>query len=169
MERPAHLTSALGFASIVLLAFDPGLEEWHLVWGWLFAGVAGVFPDNDVKFGVHRKTLHNVFVLALTSIAAGFVGGFLLGPQGALVAGLAWMAGMLSHLLLDSLTVYGVAWLYPLKRETFGLRIARFNSVVWNKLFFILGVASSLSVALHVMGIPLLEQVQMVWRAFSSG
>ena len=160
MERPAHIAVAMGFSSLVATLSIPGLGAGELMLVWLVAGVAGVFPDNDVKFGVHRKTLHNVFALLLTTLLVSFATLYLgAGPRLSLLVGVSWASGMLSHLAVDSLTVYGVAWLYPLRGQTYGLRITRFNSLVWNKLFFLAGVAASVASALHVTGFAFGDQL----------
>lgn len=59
--------------------------------------VAGaIMPDIDYAF-MHRKLLHNIFVMIL-----------------AFLYNIAFGIGWLSHIVLDALTVYGVAWLWPL-------------------------------------------------------
>lgn len=72
-------------------------------------------PDLDVWF-LHRELLHNLlfavgFPLALSRAAP-------IPLPAALVA-------LLSHLLLDSLTPSGVAFLFPFTRRRFGLGVVR--------------------------------------------
>ncbi len=64
--------------------------------------VASLFPDLDyylrgLPLVEHRKTLHNVWVLSITT--------YVLHPYGLSVP---WLIGYSSHLLLDSLTRSGV-------------------------------------------------------------
>jgi len=71
--------------------------------------VAGaIMPDIDYIYQ-HRKLLHNLFLLACA---------FLYNIQ--------FGVGYLSHILLDMLTVYGVALLWPISSKRF--RFARFST-----------------------------------------
>lgn len=71
--------------------------------------VAGaLMPDLDYIIW-HRKLLHNVFVLI-----------------GAFLYNFAFGIGWLSHLLLDGLTMYGVAWFWPIYRRR--IRLAKFKT-----------------------------------------
>ena len=94
----------------------------HFVWGVLLSIVlkldsvpvvlGALLPDLDYRFE-HRKLLHNVFAIALVS----------------LISGQYWLpmlVGMVSHIVLDMMTVSGVALLYPLSDKRF--RIASFRT-----------------------------------------
>mgnify|MGYP000076499518 CR=1 FL=1 len=83
----------------------------------LLAGFAAFIPDIDWRMqfswkmgNVHRKALHNIWVLAVLIILVYFVFKNLL-----MVSAVA--LGFLTHLIADSFTVTGVYWLYPLGRQ----------------------------------------------------
>jgi len=83
----------------------------------LLAGFAAFIPDIDWRMqfswkmgNVHRKVLHNIWVLAALIILVYFVFKNLL-----MVSAVA--LGFLTHLIADSFTVTGVYWLYPLGRQ----------------------------------------------------
>jgi len=86
MQKVTHFVG--GFLAGLLFGLNPWITAlWALV------------PDLDYPVrGLHRKLLHNVWVAAF----AYFVGG---------VAG---AVGVVSHLVLDSLTPMGVNWCWPL-------------------------------------------------------
>lgn len=72
--------------------------------------LGALFPDIDTEFGKHRKTLHNVFVVA---VLYGYTIYF---------ANLQWVwIGVVSHFVLDVLgSKRGIALFYPLWDEEFG-------------------------------------------------
>ena len=83
----------------------------------LLAGFAAFLPDIDWRlqywgFGnVHRKVLHNVWVMGAIAVIVYF-----LFRSSVLVLGV--VVGFMSHLVADSFTVKGVYWLYPIGRKT---------------------------------------------------
>lgn len=124
--RAAHVSAGLASAAAAswLLGGCPAGLPAALAALW---GVAGsLAPDYDLRRG-HRVLGHNVFALILFTAAA-YAATLLLGaPPGlALVAAVGAAAGYASHLLLDALTVRGVALLYPLTRRRY--RAARLRS-----------------------------------------
>lgn len=72
--------------------------------------LGALFPDIDTEFGKHRKTLHNVFVVA---ILYGYTIYF---------SNLQWVwIGVLTHFVLDVLgSKRGIALFYPLWDREFG-------------------------------------------------
>ena len=87
--------------------------------------LGALFPDIDTEFGRHRKTLHNVFVLAALYGYTYFFANLLY----------VWV-GVLTHLVLDMVgSRRGVALLYPLSDTEYGLpsgvtTASRYASVV---------------------------------------
>jgi len=80
-------------------------------------GFAAFLPDIDWRMqyswrmgDVHRKVLHNVWVLIVIAIST-----CLLFNNLFLVLGI--VIGFVSHLIADSFTVMGVFWLYPLGKN----------------------------------------------------
>lgn len=73
--------------------------------------VGALIPDVDTAFGRHRKTLHNLPVLAVMLVYPVYFGN------------LQWVwVGVLTHYVLDLLgTRRGIALLYPLWDREFGL------------------------------------------------
>lgn len=105
--------------------------------------VGSVFPDIDHKnsyighkaktvskvinkFAGHRKFFHAPLIyLLLYSISLGMVTDKLLavGIKGLFI-------GVLSHLILDSFTIGGLPWFYPLSKKKFSLSNVKTNSKV---------------------------------------
>lgn len=84
----------------------------------ILCGVSSFIPDIDWNMqyswnlgNVHRKILHNIWVICIIS---GLI--YLLFRNLILVFGIA--TGFISHLLIDSFTVTGVYWLYPIGRKS---------------------------------------------------
>ena len=75
--------------------------------------LGAMLPDIDTAFGKHRKTLHNLPVIVFFyAYALGF-------------DNLSWVwLGIVSHYVLDIAgSTRGIAWLYPLSSEEFGLPV----------------------------------------------
>lgn len=76
--------------------------------------LGALFPDVDTDFGKHRKTLHNLPILALFVAFPYFFDGNLQ---------YVWI-GVLTHYVLDIAgSKRGIALFYPLWKEEFGLPI----------------------------------------------
>jgi len=75
--------------------------------------LGALFPDVDTHFGKHRKTLHNLFVLAIVLAYPVYFDN------------LHWVwLGVVTHYVLDILgTTRGLALFYPLWDEEFGAPI----------------------------------------------
>ncbi|ELZ01920.1 metal-dependent hydrolase [Natrialba asiatica] len=75
--------------------------------------LGALFPDVDTAFGKHRKTLHNLPILA----------GFAVFPE--LFGNLEWVwVGILTHYVLDVAgSKRGIALFYPLWKQEFGLPV----------------------------------------------
>ena len=73
--------------------------------------LGALFPDVDTAFGKHRKSLHNVFVVAV----------FVAYPLAFDNLHFVWL-GVVSHLVLDMVgSARGIAFFYPLTSEEFAL------------------------------------------------
>ena len=130
--RAAHVSAGLASAALaawLLGGCPPGLSAVvAALWG-----VAGALaPDYDLRRG-HRVLGHNVFALTVFALAA-YAATRLLGAPGglAIAAAAGAAAGYASHLLLDALTVRGVALLYPLTRRRYRLAGLRSSSAAAN-------------------------------------
>ena len=125
------------------------------VTGAVVGGTAALLPDIDHpnsklgrrvpilptvinKLVGHRTLTHSILVLfTLTGI---------LYVTTSLSVTVAFFVGYLSHLILDSLTVSGVPFLYPFSRRNYGLRFC-YTQGIFEKVFlivFILGFAGYL-------------------------
>ena len=93
--------AAVGLATAVALGTDP----WYTLAGALI-------PDLDYVTE-HRKLLHNVWVVAALFAAHPALG-----------------IGAITHVLLDMLTVMGVALFWPISSRRFGVRIARTGGIL---------------------------------------
>jgi membrane-bound metal-dependent hydrolase YbcI (DUF457 family) len=106
--------------------------------------LGALFPDVDTAFGKHRKTLHNLPVLAV----------FLAYPL--VFANLQWVwLGVLSHYVLDLLgTTRGLALAYPLLSKEFDLPIGVPVSSTYSEPMMVVVTAFELAViavAVHVL------------------
>jgi len=118
MHIPGHLAVAALQHELLARSSRRGL-------GWLLT--AALFPDivdKAIGYIFHampngRHYAHNIFSLLALSALAGMVGGR--------VAGRAWLAGYLGHLLVDSRTM--LPWFFPLKRYPFKQGRMKFEPV----------------------------------------
>lgn len=108
MRLLTHLALGLFFGTFFYFLFNLNI-------GFiLLTGFAAFIPDIDWMmefswgFGnVHRKFLHNVWFLSILMLLVLFL-------FRSLILVLAVMVGFVSHLMIDSFTVTGVYWLYPI-------------------------------------------------------
>ncbi len=123
MERRTHILFAAGAGAA--LARLLGLGSQGMVLLVACAAVGAQLPDLDVGYR-HRMLLHNLFTLLPLALLYPLL--LTLGVPGpaALPAVLGLLVGFASHLLLDIVTVAGVALFYPFSRRR--LRIARLRS-----------------------------------------
>jgi len=109
--------------------------------------LGALFPDVDTAFGTHRKTLHNLPVLALF-VAFPFVFGNLQ---------FVWI-GIATHYLLDAVgSKRGIALYYPFSRQEYGLPTGVATSSKWaNPLTVAISVGELIALgAVHYMVVPL--------------
>ena len=89
-------------------------------------------PDIDYRIGLeHRTITHSILVLAISTL---FI--YLIHPGAAAVWGLTY----LSHLVLDSLTISGVPFMYPFNKKKFGLKLVKTGSDI--ELYILLSLIS---------------------------
>ncbi len=132
MKRSVH--AFIGFAAGLLVG---GASPYTLLCG--IAGfLGGWFPDYDLRFR-HRKLLHNVFMLVLSSyivfylvqeafrrLRIGFPG------EAPLYIALAFFSGWALHILLDATTKRGTYLLWPLYGKPLRIPIFRSSSFAAN-------------------------------------
>ena len=120
---------------------------------WLRRGVSRVVGQR----GILHSPLVVVIVLALGYLVCSGILGF------ELVVSLGLFVGYLSHLVLDSLTVRGVAWLLPFSRKRVRFVIGT-GSMIERIFFFLLAVFSV------VLGFPLVSELfNMVSKSLTGG
>lgn len=109
----------------------------------VYAMIAAVLPDVDLLFagvfpfspyGVLHTPLFGVFAVAIL---------FLLSDRRDIAA--AYGVGHVSHLFLDTFTVTGVAWLYPVTSVGYGLGLAPVHDIVMNAAVILLSLATVLA------------------------
>jgi membrane-bound metal-dependent hydrolase YbcI (DUF457 family) len=109
--------------------------------------LGALFPDVDTAFGKHRKTLHNLFVLAI------FVGFPVVFDNLQFV----WI-GIATHYLLDVVgSRRGIALFYPLTRQEWGLPAGVTTSSKYADLVTVIVTGLELAVlaGVHFYVIPL--------------
>jgi membrane-bound metal-dependent hydrolase YbcI (DUF457 family) len=118
------LTHALAGASLGLAVAGGAAEPGVGVAAAVLGGLAGIAPDIDVLIGLgnplrawrwHRVLTHNVLAVAVLALAVWGLGQAFVPEQRdhALLLGAACVLGAASHLVLDLLTGFGTAVLYP--------------------------------------------------------
>ena len=142
MKRKVHvvLGASLG-ASIPAVMGASSLDR---LLGLLFGALGGYIPDLDLR-RQHRVLLHNVLsaiVFALTATLA--VGVFSNNWSLAVCAGLAYLAGHISHIVADMFTERGVALFYPWSTRRYRLARFRSDNEVLNSLFALLAALLAL-------------------------
>jgi membrane-bound metal-dependent hydrolase YbcI (DUF457 family) len=114
MNKKGHVMNAVLLAIGVGYVLEPaGDVETFVAIAQVFMPLVlgALFPDVDTAFGKHRKTLHNLPVLAL----------FLAYPYFFNNLNFVW-AGILTHYVLDMVgSRRGIALFYPLWDEEFGM------------------------------------------------
>lgn len=140
MNYKTHINGGIlvGLYVISQMTYTPILAKGLLLGGAL---VGSILPDIDHKnsyigqkaktvskvinkFAGHRKLFHAPLVyLLLYSISLGMITHklILVGVQGLFL-------GILSHLILDSFTIGGLPWFYPLSKKKFSLSNIKTNS-----------------------------------------
>ncbi len=122
---------AFGLAAVSVVARATGTPDSTAL--WLGAAVASGIPDLDVAFPLlglskrhHRNATHSLLFAAIV-IAAGLTATRVLGLEPGHNVEIAWVAALLSHLLLDVLTTgptlgrlgWGIPLLWPLSTRRF--------------------------------------------------
>lgn len=106
MRSYTHIAGAL----VLLLIFGYIFDLNHIVVGLMFAALASVFPDIiDNLIRDHRGYGHSIIWIILSVPILFF--NFTIGS--------AIIIGLVSHILLDSITTHGVPILYPIRKTNF--------------------------------------------------
>ncbi len=106
MRSYTHITGAL----VLFLVFAYILDLNQIFVGLMFAALGSVFPDIlDNLISKHRGYGHSIIWIILTVPILFF--NFTMGS--------AIIIGLISHILLDSITTHGVPTLYPIRKTNF--------------------------------------------------
>lgn len=140
----------------VLLGFAVGMYlGWDLESSMIAAVVSSIgasIPDIDLKFK-HRKTLHNIFAMAVLVTIVLLVSWFTGSPRReSLLVVSALAAGWLSHVLSDMLNYQKVFIFYPFSDFSVALGVARSNNPVLNMLLSA-GAAALIYLRLRELGV----------------
>ncbi len=122
MLRQTHV--AVGMCVAALAASPLTMQPGQLLVLLVVASISSVLPDLDLRIK-HRMLLHSLPSLAVATLILTVVWALLSLPYPSLAI-LGFAAGYASHILLDMLTVRGVALLYPFTRRRY--RILRLSS-----------------------------------------
>lgn len=128
MMGPTHLatglivsaaitTNPLGLVVGAVAALLPDIDEPNS----MISKRIPIIPHIIGAFG-HRKITHSLIGLFLFSIPV-----YLFLPNEMLMV---FIAAYLSHLVLDSLTMMGVPWGYPIIQRHFGLSLGRTGGII---------------------------------------
>jgi membrane-bound metal-dependent hydrolase YbcI (DUF457 family) len=139
MNKRGHVLNAVFLAiGLGYLVRPSGDVETFVTIAEIFVPIVlgALFPDVDTAFGKHRKTLHNLPVLAI----------FLAYPI--YFGNLQWVwVGVLSHYILDVLgSKRGIALFYPLWGKEFGFPFGVPVRSRWSS--FVMGVVTVFELAL---------------------
>jgi len=121
--------------------------------------LGALFPDVDTHFGIHRKTLHNLPVLAVVAAYPVFFDN------------LQWVwLGVLTHYVLDVLgTTRGIALFYPLWDEEFNLPLGVPVDSKYANAMMLAVTAFELSVAALLVFVIPATAYESVLRALGAG
>lgn len=111
MMKKTHL--AISIATVIPIINYLNIPTFSII-----GVLGGIAPDWDLFIpGVRHRTITHSLLLLLASaiLISRFNAGI----------GLVWFTSYSTHLLADSCTKMGVPFLYPLKKENFGLRIIK--------------------------------------------
>ena len=135
MNRGPHTILAVGLAFYIL---SPDIEEFTYL--LLSSSIGGIAPDIDRRYR-HRKLLHNIPVwITVIGLLTYILYINLNLPQSpTIIKGLA--IGVASHLTVDSLTIRGIAPLYPIKNKHISLAKIKSNNTIFNTAGVIIGAA----------------------------
>ena len=149
MDKKGHVLNALLLAIGVGYVLEPAGDVSTFV---AIAEVSlplvlgALFPDVDTAFGKHRKTLHNLPVLAIALAYPYFFGNL----------SFVW-AGILSHYVLDMLgSKRGIALFYPFWSEEFGSPTGVTTTSTYADVVTI--VVTLIEIGLFAAGVHLLPQ-----------
>lgn len=101
---------------------------------------ASVIPDADAVYMMrgrrtyllaHQTNTHSILLAALASLCVGFAGWVNFGPSEGVVAGFAFLAGFLIHVLLDASNTLGTHLLWPFGRRVRLDAIFFIDAVSW--------------------------------------
>lgn len=140
MKRYTHIIA--GF-SLGFLLGNTFLES--ITYAFL-SSLGAEIPDRDLRlFGgrYHRRLLHNVFIPLMVVMASPILAYTTkISPPPEIVRlSMVFATGFLSHILLDAITLRGVALFFPFSNKTYGIRVVATNNTAANVLisgFFIL-------------------------------
>lgn len=109
MRKETHIAFALMISSLIgLYEIKVNYDYLRVILHIFVCGLGGILPDFDIKFK-HRVLLHNIWVLSLLAFSLWYIFRTI-DPFIPVYV----IAGYVSHMLLDSLTIRGVKWFYPL-------------------------------------------------------
>jgi membrane-bound metal-dependent hydrolase YbcI (DUF457 family) len=144
MNKRGHVLNAVLLAVGVGFILEPAgdvatLRQIAAVFVPLVLGA--LFPDVDTHFGKHRKTLHNLPLLAVVLAYPVYFGN------------LHWVwLGVVTHYVLDVFgTTRGIALFYPLWDEEFGPPIGVPVSSDWADLMMLVVTAFEVAIAAFVV------------------
>ncbi|MEM4970005.1 MAG: metal-dependent hydrolase [Sulfolobales archaeon] len=135
MRRYTHIIFGVGLSISIL---SPFIHISYLPIVTIISGIGSVVPDLDTRFR-HRKALHNILSLVVTSIVVLII---------VLRAGMGWVPaasyalGYISHIIGDLMTKRGVAILYPFRGKyyRFPVVLGRSEDLLVNVLGTVIGI-----------------------------
>lgn len=104
------------------------MDQTNIVYGLFWLILGSLFPDMDFEFAPlgkinpfvgfmkHRGRIHTIFVSILFFVPVWLYN---------YVWGHYFLYGMISHILLDSITPMGIMILYPFNKKMYSLRLAK--------------------------------------------
>jgi inner membrane protein len=152
MKRSHFLVGAAAGVAVAHATGDP------LLAGGVVGGLAGLLPDIDHPHAAvgrllprwwhrltpgHRGPTHSLAWCLALALATPLAGSAVNGKPAAPLLALAALAGSLSHVLTDGLTVAGVPLWWPLRRRRIVfLGVLAFRTRSWTEALVVLGVVA---------------------------
>ncbi len=152
MNKEAHTIFSVAF-SVTILDSILKLETSYILFIVVFSIVGSKLPDIDLRYK-HRALLHNILAIFITSLIFYIVLSIIVNKLRyiptdlAEIGAISFFLGYTSHLLLDALTIKGIAIFYPMSSKYYRLANLRSTSRVVNVLVVVLSAILILLVLL---------------------
>ncbi len=143
MNKETHIVFSIAFSIAILDSVSGGIKADHIIPIVVFSVIGSRFPDLDLRYK-HRVLLHNIIAAFTFSFILYLALSIILSRVEYALSDLvkisttSFFLGYSSHLILDALTIKGIAILYPVSHRRYRLTDFKSTSRVLNTLIITL-------------------------------